>query len=216
MAFATPLEGKSIHGESTAIALDILFDHDDLKALPNGQIKETPTLDEVTLNFYGDIVDLSDSELRASLTGQHFRISNSELGILIYAYYNDGPQTYRTNLYFINDGTFEKYSISTEFKISDDIVITDGVIGDDSPSISGKDYVPRMDIAYTVKNTYHAQSDFTVDIRVFDDKIENYGSLENTKGSLEGVDITVEIQQEDTYRKNVIADVFVTEIIKDQ
>jgi len=60
------------------------------------------------------------------------------------------------------------------------------------------------------------QKDFTINIRAYDENIQHSSGLDNQRGSVEDVEITVELAQEDTYERNIIADVFVTEIIEGQ
>jgi hypothetical protein len=200
LAFASPLELTALKGEASGITLDMGFGHDDIRVLPNGKFIEKATLDYAQLDLYGDIINLSDSEIRVTQSGQNFRLINYEYGVMMFGHYNEGPQTHSINIYFATDNGLKKNTVTTAFNVPDDKVIE---VEPEPEAIIEPAYDdlqnprPVLGFAYAVEDPVYIQNDFTAEIRAYNDRILGQG-LNTSLGGLADVNIKIDLEQNKT------------------
>ena len=190
---ASPLENQELQGTSAAVSFDIKFGDDNVQFLPFEKTRVTPTLDAATLDFYCDTIDLSDSEIRVNSTGNNFRISNQDLGILIYGHFNDGSETYRVNIYFAGDEGFVKHTVATAFHIEQDTIILDGEIITEEETV---ELGPDLVMAIQSDQFVYLRDYYDISLKVFDAKKNSDPDYYDFFGTLDDVNISVAIRHE--------------------
>ena len=196
MAWATPLEGQQLIGESSGVSVDIKFGQDDIHVFSNGKERITPTLESVTMNFFGDSIDLSDSDLRISNTGNHFRISNVELGIIMYGHFREATDTYTINVYLTGADGFQKYPVTTAFHLPDDKVV-ETEVEENEPFEEKPLYIPELDFLIEHDFRTYWQDSFDVYVKAFDINKNSDPSFDDFNGAIHDADVTVIVSHDD-------------------
>jgi len=183
-AFAlNTLENEHLFAESGIITLDIQFGEDDIK-YGLSRVSVTNTLDDVTLKFYGDEISLSDPQVKVSSTGEHFRISSVEDGIIMYGHYNEDLKNYKINVYFAGQNGMVKYTVNTAAELQDDKVI-------EKESVEVKEkYIP--DLIITVEQDYRTywNENFNIQVRAYDKHNNNNPQLNPFQGKVNDANVT--------------------------
>ena len=107
-AFASnSLENERFFAESAAISLDLQFG-DDIVKYGSTMTRITPTIENISMIFYGDEINMSDSRARVYANGDAFSIANVRDGIIMYGHYNKDLENYKIDIYFAGQSGFVK------------------------------------------------------------------------------------------------------------
>lgn len=178
---ANSLQNTTLKGQSATLTLDFEFGQDEIKVMRT-KIIATPTLDSLIMTFYGDEIDLSDSRLKVYANGKAFSVANVELGIIIYAKYQEEIDNYTINVYFATNEGFKKQVVTTAFELSDDKVV-------ETEIKEKQQYIPELIISSDHDFKTYWKENFNIDVQAYDAKINPSGT--GFEGRVNGVDITV-------------------------
>ena len=190
IAWATPIENQELSGTSSNVNLEIKFGDDSIRTLPNGIQKADATLEYATMEFYGDTIDLRDSDIRVSMSGNHFRISNVELGLIMYGQFQPGPDNYKINVYFAGPEGFKKYPVTTAFSVPDEKVAETEVKEKTT-------YIPELTITTEHDFRSYWQDTFDIQVNTYDKNKNKLPELYPFEGKLDNVNVTVILSLDD-------------------
>lgn len=178
------LQNTNLIAESAVITLDIEFGVDTIK---QGLTKTwiTNHLDNITFTFYGDEITLTETELKTTSTGNHFRILSLPEGILIYGHKNIELDNYDINIYLATDNGLSKFSVTSTISLPDDKVV------EQEPVEEKTKYIPELFMTFSHDfRTYWTQV-FNIDVQSYDAKINDNPTLYPFEGRLGNANVTV-------------------------
>jgi len=191
IAFADNLlENEHLFAESGIIALDLQFG-DDIVRYGSTITRTTSTIEDITLTFYGDEINMSDSRAKVYANGDAFSITNIDNGIVMYGHYNDDLQNYKINVLFAGQNGFIKYTINTAAELQDDKVV------ESEPKEVKEKYIPDLIITTDHDFKTYWRESFDIEIMAYDENKNDRPDLNRHGGTIDGVDINVIISLED-------------------
>ena len=188
-AFAdNSLQDTSLHAESGVITLDIEFGYDNFRQLLYKTIT-TPTINNITMTFYGDEIDMSDSYLKVYGDGRLFSIKNIEKGIVMYAKQNLELDNYTINIYFATHKGLQKFIVTSDISLPEEKTIQT-----QEPE-KKQQYIPKLLMTSSHDFSTYWKDTFNIDVQAYDGNINP--SATGFEGRLNGVDVTVIITKND-------------------
>ncbi len=178
------LQNTQLLAESAVITLDIEFGEDIIK---EGLTRTGTTnhLDNITFIFYGDEITLTETELKTTKSGNHFRIISLPDGVLIYGHKNMELGNYDINIYISTDKGLSKFILSSTIPLLDDKVI------EQEPVEEKTKYIPELLMTFSHDfRTYWTQV-FNIDVQSYDAKINDNPTLYPFEGRLGNANVTV-------------------------
>jgi len=176
------LQNTSLNGQSAVMTLDFEFGQDEVKVMRT-KIITNPTLDSLTMTFYGDVIDLSDSRLKVYDNGKLFSVANVELGIIMYARYQEELDNYTINVYLATNDGLKKWVVTTAFKLPEDKVIETETKEEKSQ------YIPKLLMSSSHDFKTYWKDTFNIDVQTYDGRINP--SATGFEGRIDGVDVKV-------------------------
>ena len=186
------LENTELHGSSVIITLDIKFGYDNIRPLFVKTII-TPQIDDVTLRFYEDEIDMSNSYLKVYGDGRLFSIKNIEQGIVMYGIQNTELNNYKINIYIATNNGLKKFVVN-----SDILLPVKKTIITQEPEKKQK-YIPELLIDFSHDYRTYWKDTFNIDVQTYDGKINP--DAKGFEGRLDNANVTVIISHEDTNLK---------------
>ncbi len=181
---ANSLQNTSLKGQSAVMTLDFEFGQDEIKVMRT-KIITNPTLESLTMTFYGDVIDLSDSRLKVYDNGKLFSVANVELGIIMYAKYQEELDNYTINVYLATNDGLKKWVVTTAFELPDDKVV------ETEPEEEKSQYVPDLMMTSSHDFITYWKETFNIDVQAFDGRINSNPTSSSFEGRIDGVDVKV-------------------------
>ncbi len=183
-AFAySSLENQNLFGQSATVLLDIQFGEDLLS--PSVMREFTSTLEYAVITFYGQIIDISDSNAKVYSNGKLFSIANQEEGILMYGKYNPDLGNYMVNVYVSTADGFKKYPVSTAASLPDEETEVA------QPAREKPQYIPNLDIVSSHDFKTYWRDTFDIEVMAYDRNINARPELNPHQGKVDGVNVDV-------------------------
>lgn len=179
------LENEHIFAESATITLDLQFGEDVVK-YGSTITRTNPTLEDITLTFYGDEINMSDSRAKVYANGNAFSITNVEKGIVMYGHYNKDLKNYKIDIYFAGQNGFIKYTVNSAAELQDEKVI------EKEPDIEIKEqYIPELIITTSHDFRTYWNDTFDIVIMAYDENKNERPSFNKFEGTLDNVVVKV-------------------------
>lgn len=183
------LQNTSLNGQSAVMTLDFEFGQDEIKEMRT-KIITNPTLDSLIMTFYGDVIDLSDSRLKVYDDGKLFSVANVELGIIMYARYQEELDNYTINVYLATNDGLKKWVVTTAFKLPDDKVV-------ETETKEKSQYIPDLMMTSSHDFKTYWRDTFNIDVQAFDGRINSNPQASSFEGRIDGVDVIVLLSLDD-------------------
>jgi len=177
------LQNTSLNGQSAVMTLDFEFGQDEVKVMRT-KIITNPTLDSLTMTFYGDVIDLSDSRLKVYDNGKLFSVANVELGIIMYARYQEELDNYTINVYLATNDGLKKWVVTTAFELPEDKVI-------ETETKEKSQYIPDLIMSSSHDFKTYWKDTFNIDVQAYDARINSNPEQYPFEGRIDGVDVKV-------------------------
>ncbi len=183
------LQNTSLNGQSAVMTLDFEFGQDKVKVMRT-KIITNPTLDSLIMTFYGDVIDLSDSRLKVYDNGKLFSVANVELGIIMYARYQEELDNYTINVYLATNDGLKKWVVTTAFELPDDKVV-------ETETKEKSQYIPDLIMTSSHDFKTYWRDTFNIDVQAFDGRINSNPQASSFEGRVDGVDVKVLLSLDD-------------------
>ena len=142
----------------------------------------TPTLDDATITFYGDEINLSDPQVKVSRSGDHFRISSIPDGIIMYGHYNENSKL-DIDIYFAGQNGLIKYPVSTSYQPAQLEII------EPTNTVVSKTNVDLHILTDQYERVYN-KSNYKFFVKTFDDSIYTGSNFDEFQGKVSGAKVS--------------------------
>ncbi len=178
------LQNTSLNGQSAVMTLDFEFGQDEIKVMRT-KVITNPTLDSLIMTFYGDVIDLSDSRLKVYDDGKLFSVANVELGIIMYARYQEELDNYTINVYLTSSDGLKKWVVTTAFELPEEKII------ETEPEEPKSQYIPELIMTSSHDFRTYWKDTFNISIQAFDGRINSDPKPSSFDGRIDNVDVKV-------------------------
>ncbi|QUC65419.1 hypothetical protein NsoK4_04020 [Nitrosopumilus sp. K4] len=178
------LQDTTMKAQNSVLTLEFEFGPDEIKEMRTKTVFK-PTLADLSMTLYGDVVDLSDSRLKVYSNGKLFSILHKELGIVMYGKYQENLDNYKINVYFATDNGLKKQTVTTGLKLPEDKVIVS------EPKKEKTKYIPDLKMTSSHDFRTYWKDTFNIDVQAFDGKINSNPKQSDFNGRIDGVDVKV-------------------------